>query len=247
MAYGMYISAEGALAQSLRLETISNNLANVDTVGFKKDLALFQARLAEEPARGLAPAGDGTINDIGGGVMVAETSTDYSPGPMKNTGAETDMAVRGRGFFVVEHDGRPMLTRAGNFQRTNTGALVTQDGDPVLSEEGTPIIIPGPFQFSEDGTFYSSEGAVRFAIEEPESLGDLVKVGENLFAPLGPMGPLPNELRSVAQGFLENSGVNAVREMVEMIETTRAFEANVNMIRHHDQAFGTLISRVLKV
>ena len=82
MAYGMYISAEGAMAQSLRLETIANNLANVDTVGFKRDLALCQARLAEEAAMGLAPAGDGSINDVGGGVMVEATVTDFSPGPM---------------------------------------------------------------------------------------------------------------------------------------------------------------------
>lgn len=247
MAYGMYISAEGAMAQSLRMETIANNLANVDTTGFKKDLALFQARLAEEEARGLAPAGDGTINDVGGGVTVVEGATDFSPGPMKTTGIETDFALRGRGFFLIDHGGQRMLTRAGNFQLTPTGNLVTADGDLVISEEGTPIVLPGPFQFSEDGTFVTSEGAIRTAIVEPESLGDLVKIGDNLFSPLGRIAPLPADLRNVAQGVLETSGVNAVREMVDMIETTRAFEANVNMIRYHDQAFGTLISRVLKV
>jgi flagellar basal body rod protein FlgG len=243
----MYISAEGAMAQSLRLETIANNLANVDTVGFKKDTATFQARFAEEIARGLAPAGDGTINDVGGGVMVAEASTDYSPGPMKNTGIDTDFALRGRGFFVVEHNGKQMLTRAGNFQRTPEGMLVTAGGDPVLNDEGTPTILPGPFQFREDGTFFTESGAVRLAVAEPESLGDLVKVGDNLFEPLARVGALADEFRSVAQGFNESSGVVAVREMTDMIETTRAFEANVNMIRYHDQAFGTLISRILKV
>jgi flagellar basal-body rod protein FlgF len=243
----MYISAEGALAQSLRLETISNNLANVDTTGFKKDLALFQARLAEEPARGLAPAGDGSINDIGGGVMPAAGATDFSPGPMKNTGFDTDFAIRGRGFFMIEKDGEELLTRAGNFGRQPDGTLVNQDGYPVLTEDGTPIVVTGPFQFSEDGTIQSAEGVFRLAIAEPRSLGDLAKVGDNLFRPLAPVGPLPPELRKVTQGFIEGSGVSPVREMVEMVETTRAFEANVNMIRHHDQTFGTLISRVLKV
>lgn len=247
MAYGMYISADGAMAQSLRMETIANNLANVDTVGFKKDLALFQARLAEEEARGLAPAGDGTIDDVGGGVTAVQGVTDFSPGPMKNTGIETDFALRGRGFFLVDHGGQRMLTRAGNFQMTPTGNLITADGDLVISEEGTPIVLSGPYQFYEDGTFITSEGSTRTAIVEPESLGDLVKVGENLFSPLGRIAPLPADLRSMAQGTLETSGVNAVREMVDMIETTRAFEANVNMIRYHDQAFGTLIGRILKV
>jgi flagellar basal-body rod protein FlgF/flagellar basal-body rod protein FlgG len=247
MAYGMYISAEGALAQSLRLETIANNLANVDTTGFKKDLAIFQARHAEEIARGLAPAGDGSINDVGGGVTIEQSVTDFSPGPLKNTGIDTDFAVRGRGFFVVDHGGKQMLSRAGNFQRTAEGMLITADGDPVLNEEGAPTIVNGPFQVREDGTFFTNEGAVRLAIAEPASLGDLVKVGQNLFEPLAPAGVLPDELRNVAQGFIEGSGVAAVNEMVDMIASTRAFEANVNMIRHHDQMFGTLISRVLKV
>lgn len=162
--------------------------------------------------------------------MVEQSVTDFSPGPMKNTGIETDFAVRGRGFFVVDHGGKQMLTRAGNFQRTAEGMLITPDGDPVLSEEGSPAIVNGPFQFREDGTFFTNEGFVRLAVAEPASLGDLVKIGENLFEPMAKVGALPDELRSVAQGFIETSGVVAVNEMVDMIATTRAFEANVNMI-----------------
>jgi len=247
MAYGMYISAEGALAQSVRLETIANNLANVDTTGFKRDLAMFQARYSEAIGQGLVPAEAGTLNDVGGGVQVLPTFTDYSQGPMKKTGQPTDVAVRGRGFFVVDRSGEQMLTRAGNFSITGEGALTTQDGYPVMSEEGTPIVLTGPFQFGEDGTFQSGDGVQKLAMVEPASLGDLSKVGENLFLPLAPTQPLPADQRSVAQGFLEGSGTSAVREMTEMIETTRAYEANVNMIRHHDQIYGTLISRVLKV
>ncbi|MGC3967089.1 MAG: flagellar hook-basal body protein [Pirellulales bacterium] len=247
MAYGMYISAEGALAQQLRLESISNNLANVDTVGFKRDVPLFQARFAEAIERGLAQPNAGTINDVGGGVMALANETDYSPGPLKNTGLETDFAMRGRGFFVVDRQGEQMLTRAGNFQTTADGTLVTPDGYPVLSEDGGPIVLNGPWQFSEDGVISSPNGVLRMAIAEPASLGDLAKVGENLFRPLAPVGDLPQELRSVAQGMVEGSGTSAVREMTDMIETTRAYEANVNMIRHHDSMFGTLISRVLRV
>jgi len=247
MAYGMYISAEGALAQSVRLETIANNLANVDTTGFKRDLAMFQARYAEAIDQGLVPAEAGTVNDIGGGVKVLASFTDHSQGPMKKTGQPTDVAIRGRGFFVVERDGVEHLTRAGNFSLTPEGALTTQDGYPVMSEEGGPIVLAGPFQFAEDGTFQSADGVQRLAMVEPTSLGDLSKVGENLFLPLAEVEPLPAEFRSVAQGFIEGSGTSAVREMTDMIETTRAYEANVNMIRHHDQIYGTLISRVLKV
>ena len=247
MAYGMYISAEGALAQQLRLETISNNLANVDTTGFKRDIPLFQARFAEAVDRGLARPDAGTINDVGGGVMVRDNATDFSPGPLKNTGLPLDLALRGRGFFVVRHDGEAMLTRAGNFQQSSDGTLVTGDGDPVLSEDGGPIVLNGPWQIGEDGVFTSADGVQRLAIAEPASLGDLIKVGDNMFRPLAPAGNLAAELRSVAQGMIEGSGTSAVTEMVQMIETTRAYEANVNMIRNHDSMFGTLISRVLRV
>jgi flagellar basal body rod protein FlgG len=208
---------------------------------------MFQARYAEAIDQGLIPAEAGTVNDVGGGVKVLPSFTDHSPGPMKKTGMPTDLAIRGRGFFVVEREGVEHLTRAGNLMITAEGLLTTQDGLPVLSEEGGPIVLNGPFQFAEDGTFQSVDGVQRLALAEPVSLGDLSKVGENLFLPLAPTQPLPTELRSVAQGFIEGSGTSAVREMTEMIETTRAYEANVNMIRHHDQMFGTLISRVLKV
>lgn len=247
MAYGMYISAEGALAQQIRLETITNNIANADTTGFKREMAIFQARNAEAIDRGLAQPQAGTINDVGGGVMVKENQTDFTPGPLKNTDIPTDFAIRGRGFFMVEKNGEQMLTRAGAFQALPDGTLATLDGYPVLSEDGDPIVLNGPWQFSEDGAIATDGGAVRMAIIEPASLGDLVKTGENLFRPLGPIAPLADEFRNVAQGMLEGSGTTAVKEMVEMIETTRAYEANVNMIKNHDSMFGTLISRVLKV
>jgi flagellar basal-body rod protein FlgF len=250
MPYGLYISAEGALAQSLRLDTISNNLANVDTAGFKRDLAMFQARYAEEIERGQAEPGSGSINDLGGGVIVLETKTDYSIGPQKHTEVPTDMSIQGEGFFVVQKGNQSYLTRAGNFRLTDTGALVTQDGLPVISDEGDPVAIDpggGAWNVSHDGVVIQQGGAtIRLALTQPESLGDLVKVGENLFAPLSTPKPLEPEQRRVAQGWLEGSSVKPTREMMDMIEASRAFEANVNMIRNQDQMLGTLVNRVLR-
>src|SRR6478736_2818091 len=92
MIYGMYISAEGAQAQSTRLEALSNNLANVDTPGFKCAFAQMQSRYAEETAQGKDYLGSGSINDIGGGVEVCGMRTDFTGGPIQKTGMETDMA-----------------------------------------------------------------------------------------------------------------------------------------------------------
>lgn len=248
MPYGIYISAEGALVQSTRMAAISNNIANVDTPGFKRDLAVFQARYAEETQRGNDTPGSGSINDLGGGVDVLGTFTDFSPGMRKNTYQPTDLAIDGPGFFVVRHQGQDMVTRAGNFMLTADGALVTQDGDPVMAADGTPLGInlrEGPWHINQSGMLVQGGRQTPLALVTPQSLGDLVKAGDNLFSSLGPLRPIAAEQRRVYSGSLEGSTVNAVTEMTGMIETSRVFEANVNMIRNQDQILGELVSRVL--
>src|ERR1700677_190872 len=136
MAYGIYISAEGAAAQSARLEHLSNNMSNVTTPGFKRDLAMFQARYSEATSRGLDTPGSHSLNDLGGGVMIRGTKTDYSPGPLKRTQIPTDMAIQGDGYFQVRRGNQTMLTRAGNFLMTSLGQLTTPDGYPVMDEAG---------------------------------------------------------------------------------------------------------------
>src|SRR5436309_14554618 len=116
MPYGMYISAEGAAAQAQRLEVIANNLANVDTPGFKQDVPTFQARFSEAIQKGQARSGDRSMNDIGGGVKIVSTQTDHSMGELKHTGNDLDLAINGKGFFHVRgDDGETYLTRAGDF------------------------------------------------------------------------------------------------------------------------------------
>ncbi len=129
MPYGMYISAEGAGAQAERLEVIANNMANVDTAGFKRDVPLFQARFAEAIQKGQAQAGDGSINDIGGGVKINDVETDFSQGDLKRTGNNLDLAIDGKGFFhVLGDDGQLYLSCAGDFELDAQGRLVTQNG-----------------------------------------------------------------------------------------------------------------------
>lgn len=249
MPYGLYISAEGAQAQSLRMEVISNNLANVNSPGFKREQAVFQSRLAEAVQRGMAAAGAGSLNDLGGGVENLATITDFSAGPITNTGVSTDMAIEGDAFFQVRRDGKDYLTRAGNFMFTASGNLVTQHGDAVLSTQGTPAAIDpqlGPWHITSDGAIAQNGDKIYLALVRPKSYSDLAKSPDNLFSPLAPPTPVPPPERQVLPGFLENSGVQSVGEMVDMIETSRAFEANVNMIRNQDQILGELVSRVLK-
>lgn len=250
MSYGMYISGEGANAQSQRLEIIANNLANVDTVGFKRDVPSFQARFAEAIQQGLARPGDRSDNDVGGGVKIIDVNTDYSTGSLQRTGQDYDFAIAGDGFFQVRGDGgEVLLTRAGNFQLDASGNLVTKNGNrPVLDQRGRPIqLVPNlPFSFSADGVISQDGNAVVLGLVQPPSLGDLVKVGNNNFRSLGRVNPVPVEDRNVRQGYLELSGANATEQMMSMIETSRAFEANTRMIQNHDSMTSSLVSRVLR-
>jgi flagellar basal-body rod protein FlgF/flagellar basal-body rod protein FlgG len=246
----MYISAEGAAAQAQRLEVIANNLANVDTAGFKQDVPTFQARFAEAIQRGEATSGDRSINDIGGGVKIIDVQTDHSTGQLKHTGNELDLAINGKGFFHIRgEDGEQYLSRAGNFALDTQGRLMTQNGHrPVLDQSGSEIVLSHdvPMSISPDG-FISQAGAIyALGMSQPESLGELVKVGNNLFKPLGNVQPLALAERNIRQGYLEMSGANPVRQMMAMIETTRAFEANTRMIQNQDTMLGSLISRVLQ-
>ena len=248
MPYGLYISAEGASAQTTRLEALSNNLANAGTSGFKRDLALFQARYAEQTSRGMDTPGSGSINDLGGGVEVRETATDFATGPMKPTGTATDVAIPGEGFFMVRRGEETLLTRSGNFRMWNDGSLQTQDGYPVLSSDGQPIALDPtlPWQISDAGQISQSGSLIPLGLVKPQAPGDLAKAGENLFRPLAETQPIPDDQRRVLTGTLEMSSVKPTLEMMDLITTSRAFEANVNMIRHQDQMMSTLIGRLMR-
>jgi flagellar basal-body rod protein FlgF/flagellar basal-body rod protein FlgG len=249
MPYGLYISAEGAHAQSKRLEVIANNLANVDTVGFKRELAIFQSRYAEATQRGQDYPGSGSINDLGGGIAVRQTKTDFSAGPLKRTEVPTDLALDGDGFFVVQKDNQNYLTRAGNFRLTDKGELVTSQGYAVLSDSGSPIVIDrsnGDWQLMPSGAIRQRGAVQNLAIVQPRSLGDLAKSGENLFRPLAETEPVPANKRRAVSGYLEQSQVQPTMEMMDLIEASRAVEANINMMQTQDQMLSGLVNRLLK-
>jgi flagellar basal body rod protein FlgG len=246
----MYLSAEGAQVQATRMEVIANNLANVNTPGFKRDVASFQARLAEAILQGEDQVGTGTTNQVGGGTMMGDVQTDYSVGTLKHTNIPTDFAIAGDGFFEVRSaDNEVLLTRAGNFTVNSLGELVTQTGrHHVLNADGAPItILPdAPWHVSQDGFVMQGGAGTPLSVVMPQSLHDLTKVGENLFRPGEQVTQLDLPQRSVRQGYVEMSSVSPTTEMMTLIETSRAFEANTKLIQHQDELLEALISRVLQ-
>ena len=246
----MYLSAEGAKVQSQRMEVIANNLANVETPGFKRDVPTFQARFAEAIQQGQSTPGNQSINDVGGGVKMIEIETDFSGSTLRETGINTDFAVNGTGFFQVQTaDGERLLTRAGDFNVDNQGRLLTQTGRyQVLDDGGGPIQLnpERPWEFLPGGIINQEGSQVAIGLQQPSSLGDLVKVGNNAFRPLGEVTPVETKQRDIRQGYLEQSGVSSTVSMMAMIETSRAFEANTQLIQQQDGMLSQLLGRVLR-
>lgn len=247
MPYGLYISAAGAMAQSDRVEVLSNNIANAQTPGFKRELAVLQARYAEAITLGEDYPGTRDVNNVGGGVFLRQTITDFTAGALKPSD-EQHLAIEGEGFFLVQKEGQRMLTRAGNFQVAPDGHLVGPGNSFVLGEDGQPVILDGStaWTFDNRGTLLQAGNEIPLAMVMPRSYGDLAKAGDNLFLPLGPIGPLDPLTRRTAPGFVETSGANPISEMTQLIEAQRAYEANVRMIQNQDQVLGSLVGRLLK-
>jgi flagellar basal-body rod protein FlgF len=160
------------------------------------------------------------------------------------------VAILGDGFFQVKKGDDIFLTRAGNFQVTPRGELVTSQGYSVLGETGQPVTLnpdDHTCDFDDLGQIHQKDGLFKLAIVKPESLDSLVKHGENLFRPTGETPAIPEDSRRTAAGFLEASSVNPTLEMTSMIEASRVFEANINMLKTQDQMLGSLISQVLRI
>ena len=250
MPYGVYLSASGAHAQSHRMQMLSNNLANVDTPGFKPQETILQARFAELIEQGDVPSGLGGADDIGGGVTIQKAQTEFALGPMKTTGRETDFAIQDpHAFFVLQSpEGERVLTRAGDFRFDTRGILVDQSGQHVLGNDGKSIQLNPSQSYVVGAEGQISQGANvwELMLGKPKSMGDVSHLGGNQFKPLVDFDLVPRGERKVVAGMLEQSAVSPTSAMMELIETSRVYEANVRMIQNQDSVMGTLIGRVLK-
>jgi flagellar basal-body rod protein FlgF/flagellar basal-body rod protein FlgG len=248
MPYGVYLSAAGAHAQSHRMQVLSNNLANVNTPGFKPQRTILQARFAEMIEEGVVPEGLGGADDIGGGIAIQPAQTQFSVGAMKTTDRDTDFAIHDdTSFFVLQRGDERVMTRAGDFVFDARGQMVNQSGDQVLATDGRTIRIePGAFVVAPQGRIQQGDNVWELMLAKPKSMGDVSHLGGNLFKPLAEFDLVPQADRKVENRVLEQSAVSPTGAMMELIETSRVYEANVRMIQNQDSVMGTLINRILK-
>jgi flagellar basal-body rod protein FlgF len=245
MIYGLYLSAQGAQIQSLRQEVVANNLANAATTSFKRDLLRVQAHDPYDLAEGQSGQMPDKVRQMPGGVAPAGTVTDFSQGSLSRTGSAYDLAIAGPGFLRVANGDETFLTRDGQLTLDAQNQLVTRDqGFVVLGPTGTPLptLNPNlPIEIRADGGVTQGGAEVaRLGIVEPSSYDEIGKLGKNMYSTTGDLAPAGPET-AVKQGFLESSGVQPTQAMMELIESSRAFEANINMIRFQDEALGRLL------
>lgn len=257
MSKGIFTAVSGAMAQSAKLDTIANNLANVNTPGFKRDQQVFREYLSayeKEPSTievPRIPASIESFYDMQGGdksyVEATATSTDFSQGGLKSTGNPLDTAIEGKGFFEVQTPQGVRLSRSGSFSVDGEGRLVTKQGFPVL-KEGAPgsdgagrtfnLAANAPITISHNGeVFQSGESLGRLAVVTVDKPDALLKQGNSLYALKDNMAPQLSVSADakVHQGFLETSNVNVIQEMTDMISATRVFESTQKAIQAYDQ------------
>lgn len=229
MNSGYYAACAGLQAQTQALQTIANNVANINTTGYRGQQPLFRSLLAVSGADTADPL-NRAINDFN---VLGGSHTDLSGGNLERTGNSLDLAIEGGGFFAVQTPAGTLYTRNGNFQVSPSGQLTTSAGDPVLGEQG-PVTLPsGPVSISGDGTISSNgavAGTVRLVEFAPRSMP--VAVGGSYYsAPDG--GVQPAVASYLRQGMLESSNVNPVSAVVDMITIQRHAE----MLEHAMSVF----------
>lgn len=254
----MFSALFGALSNEHRMNFIANNLANVNTSGYKRDMLAFKDTIAtfahdeiREPlqtlrSKPLFPEPKNVAR-----VRIAVAQTDFTQGAMNFTGNPTDMAITGDGFFKITTPNGDYYSRDGHFVVSPEGVLMTAQGWPVQGTGGDIVIPQGTrdINISYDGQVFADGAAVNaINLVTVDNLKNLEKLGNNLYRPRPDVNvveqdALPGGAR-VSQGFIEKANVEVVSEMVNMIETNRQYEAYSKVMQTSDAVDKEAISRV---
>ncbi len=218
------------------MAVVANNIANMNTTGFKGQKMMFVQFLVK------SPGGDRTLGDQLAFVRDIATVRDVTPGPIEKTGNPLDLALSGDGYFVVETDGGERYTRSGRFRLDEGGQMVNQQGNPVLSSGGQPFFFStedNNITISRDGTVTTENGELgRIRVVEFEDQQKMQVMAGGLY--VTEEQPQDMDSPDVVQGMLEGSNVEPIMEMARMIEVSRAYESANKFIEKED-------NRILKV
>lgn len=242
MIKGLYRSGSAMVPRIKQQETIANNLANVSTPGYKKDM-LFTRELTRAQTRNTPRQTDWQTP------MIDQIYTRHSQGTLDKTGNPLDLALEGEGFMILETpEGENLLTRAGNFSVDPQGFLSTSDGNRLMGEGGTINVGNGDVSISEAGQVEVNNDVIgTIRVVEVEDRSQLRKIGRSSFMIPDGIDPVAAVNFAVRQGYLETSNVDIVKEMVDMIVSFRNYEADAKAIQSQDQSLEKLINNVGRI
>ncbi len=237
MIKGLYLSVAGMLSKEKQLEFNANNLANINTIGYKKDKIFFRQLMESVDAV--------QTQQSNGQLAKGKNFTDFSSGTFHETGNPLDLAIAGEGFFVIQTQQGSIYTRNGNFTLSAEGRLVTQDGYSVMGTGGEIQIAGNEISVSETGDILVDGKKVdKLRVVQFDDPNALLKLGGTYFTDQDSSLAYDVESKDIQlrQGYLESSNVNGINEIVEMIELYKQFEFTQKMISTQDHTLRKLIN-----
>ena len=228
MDNALLLSLSNQLVARRSMEVIANNIANMNTTGFKRESAVFEEHVVKVDAEGAFGRRKEPLSFVRDTLAVH----DMSNGELKTTGNQLDLAIEGDGFFVIATPEGERYSRNGNFGRDDTGRLVTSSGHPVLDDGGSDIVFSPEetdITIARDGTISTQQGVRgRIGIVTFDNPGMVKPIGDSLWETTEP--PVTAEGNKVVQGMLEGSNVQPVNEMVKMIDIMRSYQASTELL-----------------
>jgi flagellar basal-body rod protein FlgF len=241
MSGTIYKAGAGAILQQIRLEAYANNLANVNTTGFKADQPVFRFDPPE-----IASEAVGNTPRLSPYALPLEYVTNFESGPLRKTSAPLDVAIVGKGFFEVQTPDGLQYTRNGSLTINAEGELSTAEGWPIMGQGGAISIEASRVEINAEGQVVADGDVVGvLKVVDFNDPSGLKKAGNSLFKDDGAASGMVNaEGYRIAQGTLESSNVDAIRTMTEIIETLRVFETYQKVIRSADEATAKTVNEV---
>jgi len=246
MIRGLYVAGTGMMVQRRLMETVTNNITNVETTGYKKNYLITHSfdevmleRIQDAEFVGLKPQ----VGNMTFGALVDQIYQDFSQGGFETTGRSTDMALAGDGFFVVSTPEGERYTRSGAFALTVDGYICDPNGNYLLGQNGRINVGNNNFGVSENGTvmadgrYIDTIRTVSFADNN-----SLRSQGSNIYSSTA--GAIEGSNAVIKQGFVENSNVAVSREMVDMITVFRAYETNQKILTMIDETLGKAVNEI---